>query len=225
METLGEQLLIPLIHRILLGFPPSAHAVDLDDRAGRGLRTVLHHDRAAYDATGGAARDRQIASLTESCCRVAYRSQGLRTDLFDASDVAECRMAHLVLRNVVRSPEERDGGFAKMPFLPVMTVLLSLAFLFPVVEFAALEPGWSRVRWCCRLSSAGPRLAAAGLVLSAVRRGLAGCVLHPLSVVIFLVIQWTAWSRKRFRRGERGRGVQWRSETARSRHHDGKPPS
>jgi hypothetical protein len=34
------------------------------------------------------------------------------------------------------------------------------------------------------------------------------CLLNPVSILLFLVIQWTAWIRK-----TRGKGVQWRQRS------------
>lgn len=214
VETLGEQLLIPLIHQILLCFLPfPLMRWTRMTGAAAGCGQFFVTTRAAYEATGGHGAIRQ--SLHDGIMLPrAYRSQGLRTDLFDASDVAECRMYTSFSETWFGLLKNATEGFAKMPLLLVMTVLLSLAFLSPVVELAMLSLGllprslavpvlasglfaWLPRLWCCLRYD----------------RAWRGCILHPLSVVIFLVIQWTAWSRKRFGRGERGRGVQWRQRS------------
>ncbi|AMV22650.1 glycosyltransferase family 2 protein [Planctomyces sp. SH-PL14] len=214
VETIGEQLLIPLIHQILLCFLPfPLMRWTRMTGAAAGCGQFFVTTRAAYEATGGHGAIRQ--SLHDGIMLPrAYRSQGLRTDLFDASDVAECRMYTSFSETWLGLLKNATEGFAKMPLLLVMTVLLSLAFLSPVVELAMLSLG------LLPRSLAVPVLASGFFALlprlwCCLRydRAWRGCILHPLSVVIFLVIQWTAWSRKRFGRGERGRGVQWRQRS------------
>ncbi len=68
----------------------------------------------------------------------AYRMSGLKTDLFDASDVARCRMYTSFSETWSGLMKNANEGFAKMPLLPIMTVLMLLAFVGPLLSAVAL---------------------------------------------------------------------------------------
>jgi ABC-type dipeptide/oligopeptide/nickel transport system permease subunit len=97
-------------------------------------------------------------------------------------------------------------GFAKMPRLPVITVVMLLAFVCPLLLAVA---------WLLNLVSQDysvPILAACVLsyvprVLCCLRfdRAWLACALNPASITLFLLIQWVALVRR-----SRGKSVQWR---------------
>ena len=93
-ETVGllEKLVIPLIHFILLGFLPierMRRSLDPAFAAGCGQLFITH--ARAYDRAGGHSAIRGTLHDGLKLPR-AYRLAGLRTDLFDATDLAVCRM-------------------------------------------------------------------------------------------------------------------------------------
>ena len=95
-ETVGllEKLVIPLIHFILLGFLP----INVMRRTTRphfaaGCGQLFITTRAAYERAGGHAAIRTTLHDGIKLPR-AYRTAGLRTDLFDATELADCRMYH-----------------------------------------------------------------------------------------------------------------------------------
>jgi hypothetical protein len=93
-ETVGllEQLVIPLIHSILLGFLPvewmrkSPHPAFA---AGCGQLFIAR--RSSYGAMGGHAAIRTSLHDGITLPR-AFRAAGFRNDLCDATEVASCRM-------------------------------------------------------------------------------------------------------------------------------------
>jgi hypothetical protein len=121
----------------------------------------------------------------------AFRAAGLRTDIFDATDIAACRMyrsAGEVWRGLAKNAVE---GMAAPARLPVFTSLLAgghvLPFLFP---------------------SAAPAFAAAAVMGLAMRlmaawrfrQSLISALLHPVGVALLLVLQWYALVRHLRRR-------------------------
>ncbi|MBY0395130.1 MAG: glycosyltransferase, partial [Thermoleophilia bacterium] len=87
-----EQLVIPLIHFVLLGFLPMRRMRAYPDpgyAAGCGQLFITR--KGAYDRMGGHATIRTTLHDGIKLPR-AYRAAGLATDLFDATDVARCRM-------------------------------------------------------------------------------------------------------------------------------------
>ncbi len=207
--TLGEQLLIPLIHLILLcllPFPLMRWTRMKGAAAGCGQFFVT--TKEAYQFSGGHSAIRQ--SLHDGIMLPrAYRAVGLKTDLFDASDIASCRMYTCFEETWSGLSKNATEGFAQMPVLPIITVVMLLAFVSPWVCLMAWSAGWIDgslfvpVILSCFLSSL-PRIIC-GLRFD---RSAWGCLLFPVSIVLFLVIQWTAWFRQ-----WRGKPVQWRQRS------------
>lgn len=207
--SIGEQLLIPLIHLILLCFLPFglmrwSRMVGAAAGCGQFFLTT----KRAYQLSGGHSSIRQ--SLHDGIMLPrAYRLKGLKTDLFDASDVARCRMYTSFEETWAGLLKNASEGFAKMPLLPFMTVLMLLAFVCPLLSVVAVVLGWLdtqfyTVAWTAFAFSYLPRLICS---LKYDRAWLA-CALNPVSVILFLIIQWSALIRK-----SRGKGVQWRQRS------------
>ena len=111
--TLVEKLVIPLIHFVLLGYLPIAlmrRSPDEGLAAGCGQLFVARRD--AYDQAGGHAAIRATFHDGLQLPR-AFRRAGLRTDLFDATRVASCRMYHSageVIRGLAKNAHEGMAG-------------------------------------------------------------------------------------------------------------------
>ena len=207
--TIGEQLLIPLIHVILLCFLPFAlMRWTRMTGAAAGCGQFFLTTKRAYEQCGGHGAIRQ--SLHDGIMLPrAYRMSGLKTDLFDASDIAHCRMYTSFPETWSGLMKNANEGFAKMPLLPVMTVLMLLAFVGPLLSAVALSMNLISEDF------AFPIIAA--FVLSYLPRVLCclkfdrawlACMLNPVSIVLFLTIQWIALIRK-----SQGKGVQWRQRS------------
>jgi|GEM_PF-347180 len=207
--TIGEQMLIPLIHLILLCFLPfGLMRWTRMTGAAAGCGQFFLTTKQAYSLSGGHSSIRQ--SLHDGIMLPrAYRIRGLKTDLFNASDIAQCRMYTSFEETWSGLLKNAGEGFAKMPLLPVMTALMLLAFVCPVICAAALPMGF--------IAKDFSELVVAACILCYLPRVLCclmfdrawlGCLLNPVSILLFLVIQWTAWIRK-----TRGKGVQWRQRS------------
>ena len=204
--TLGEQLLIPLIHVILLCFLPFAlMRWTRMPSAAAGCGQFFLTTKTAYGRSGGHGEIRQ--SLHDGIMLPqAYRRSGLKTDLFDASDVAQCRMYTSFAETWAGLMKNATEGFARMPRLLVVTVVMLLAFVVPPMLGGALMLGGiSRefalpVIAACVLSYL-PRI----LCCMRFDRAWLACALNPVSFLLFLAIQWVAWLSK-----WQGRRVQWR---------------
>jgi hypothetical protein len=207
--SLGEQLLIPQMYVILLCFLPFV----LMRRtrmvaASAGCGQYMATSQTAWRAVGGHAAIRE--SLHDGIrLPQAYRKFGLRTDVFDATDMVECRMYASfgeTWRGLLKNAVE---GFAKQPLLLVMTTLMALTSVVPVV--------WGGIRIWQGGNAAGLLGVAVCVLLSYLPR-MVCCLcfdgawkvvlLQPAAMLLFLAVQWTAWIR-----GLLGLGVQWRSRT------------
>ena len=116
-QTVGilEKLVIPLIHFILLGFLPirmMRGTTQPHFAAGCGQLFITTRD--AYERAGGHAAIRSTLHDGIKLPR-AYRTAGLRTDLFDATDLAECRMYRMRRCALERPGQEcrRGAGLAQ----------------------------------------------------------------------------------------------------------------
>ena len=194
--TLGEALVVPLIHLLLLGYLPMAGMRFSRWAAfGAGCGQLMLARRDAYRTAGGHAAI--AASLHDGVTLPrAFRRKGLHTDLFDATALAECRM-YRGLGEVWRGfGKNATEGMATPVGLPVWTVLLGGGHLLPwlllPLALAAGDPAAARV---------AATAAACGLLLRAIlalrfRQSVAGALLHPAGVALMLAIQAAALARR-----------------------------
>ena len=139
---------------------------------------------------------------------------GFATDLFDATDVASCRMyrnAGEVWRGLAKNATE--GLAAPGMIVPATVLLLAGQVMPPVLLVLALAGDVP----AAVLIPAGIGAAAAWWPrLAAVRRfrqPLDGALLHPLAIVVFLVLQWTALAGKLLGRPARWKGRAYSSQS------------
>lgn len=199
-----EQLLIPLIHFVLLGFLPIKSMRESTMPAyGAGCGQLFVTTKTAYQKMGGHAEIRESLHDGVRLPR-AYRKAGLMTDLFDATDAASCRMYRTsaeVWRGLSKNATE---GLASPAMIGPATILLLLGQVLPtglvlyivaltVIGTVSALPLWSTMAaiTACVLSY-WPRLAAA----FDYRQSWLGAFLHPVGVLLFLAVQWSALLRK-----------------------------
>lgn len=186
--TFLERLLLPLIHFVLLGFLPLGRMRRrLHPSYGAGCGQLFVTRREAYDRSGGHAAIR--ASLHDGISLPrAFRRAGIATDLFDATEIAVCRMYHdaeEVWRGLAKNATEGVASPGKI--LPV-TALLTAGQVLP---FLLLIPfGWAAVP--AVLASWLPRW----IAFRRFRQPLDGALLHPIGIFVFLAVQWYALGRQ-----------------------------
>lgn len=191
-----EWLLLPLIQYVLLGFLPlGVSRRSLSPGLAAGCGQMFLTKRAAYEQAGGHAAIR--ASLHDGIkLPRAYRGAGLATDLFDASDIAECRMYTRgvdVLQGLSKNATE---GMATPRAVVPATILLFGGQVLPTVLLViGLAVGWSW--WSFTPLTVAAILIAVGLSLvtrlvEAVRfrSSVFSSFAHPLAILLFLGIQW-----------------------------------
>ncbi|MCU0771560.1 MAG: glycosyltransferase [Verrucomicrobia bacterium] len=202
--TFSERLLIPLVHFVLLGFLPVWRMRRCTKPAyAAGCGQLFIAEARTYHATGGHAR---IRSTLHDGIRLPrlFRQNGFRTDLFDATDVASCRMyagAREVVKGLMKNAHE---ALASRVMIAPMSAFLLGGQVLPWALLAAWTTLSSEARW---MSVAGAGLGLLPRLWAAIRfrQSLLGAVLHPFSVLLFVFIQWVA-----FARTVRGKPTQWR---------------
>jgi glycosyltransferase involved in cell wall biosynthesis len=209
-ETWFEQLLLPLIHFVLLGFLPVERMRNTTDPAfAAGCGQFILVCREDYFACGGHA---EIKTTMHDGLLLPklLRQHGYRTDLADLTDLATCRMyrnTRQVWQGLAKNATE--GLAAPVRILPI-SVLLILGQIVPFLLAAWLwMVGGSSVAETVyvlvAISGAWlPRFMAAYRF----RQDWRGAWLHPFGVGTLLVVQWYALSRK-----VRGGTVRWKERS------------
>lgn len=191
--TLLEKLLIPLIHFILLGFLPMGRMRTSRHPAyGAGCGQLFLTRRDAYDRAGGHSAIRETLHDGIRLPR-AFRLAGLATDLFDATDVATCRMyrsARDVCSGLAKNAVE--GLAAPKTILPATMLLLGgqvMPLTLCILGLASLiSPPALSLAALATVIAYAPRVAATGRF----DQSILGVLLHPVGIVLFLAIQWYA---------------------------------
>ena len=196
-RTFSERLLIPLVHFVLLGFLPIQRMRTRREPAcSAGCGQLFVALREAYHACGGHSAIRGTLHDGPKLPRV-FRAAGFATDLFDATDVAVCRMyptGKEVWRGLARNAHEALGS---PRLIGPATVLLFGGQVLPLCVLVATLLGASPSPLAFALSLLGtgaaflPRL----LAVARFRQPLSGALLHPIGVCALLVIQWFAFFR------------------------------
>ncbi|MDQ2775251.1 MAG: glycosyltransferase family 2 protein [Acidobacteriota bacterium] len=189
-----EQMLIPLMHFLLLGYLPIFRMRRrLEASLGAGCGQIFVADRVSYLKAGGHAALRSSRHDGIMLPR-AFRRAGLMTDLCDATDVASCRMysnAHEVVNGLLKNATE---GLASATRIVPFSILLLVGQVAPVV---LLLVGPQRIRVLAGTAAVLaylPRL----IATYRFRQPLLGALLHPVSIALLLGIQWLAFLRAAF---------------------------
>lgn len=197
-----EWLLLPLIQYVLLGFLPLAMSRrSLSPGFAAGCGQMFLTRRHAYRQAGGHAAIR--ASLHDGIkLPRAYRRAGLTTDLFDASDIAECRMYTRgvdVLQGLAKNATE--GMATPQAVIPATLLLFGGQVLPSVLLIATFIWGVAGLG----LSPLALVSIVAAVVLSLTTRlieavrfraSIGSSFAHPLAILLFLGIQWFGFVRR-----------------------------
>ncbi|MBL8870176.1 MAG: hypothetical protein JNK90_10315 [Planctomycetaceae bacterium] len=195
-----------MMHIVLLGYLPIERMRASNDASfSAGCGQLFFANREDYFQCGGHAK---IFGSRHDGIKLPklFRTANLSTDLFDATDIADCRMYRgyqQVTRGLLKNATE---GIANKVLLLPFTILLGGAFVAPtillVLSFVLKWPLWlSIILGSATFLSFVPRWMAAHRF----RQAWLGVCLHPLSVAWFLLLQWRAWIE-----GMLGRRVAWR---------------
>ncbi|MGI8437919.1 MAG: glycosyltransferase [Chthoniobacterales bacterium] len=197
--TFSERLLIPLIHFVLLGFLPLERMRRSRHPAyATGCGQLVLAEAHAYRESGGhtSIRDRIHDGLA---LPKHFREAGFQTDLFDATNLATCRMYRSnaeTWRGLTKNTHEGLGAPARIG--PV-TLILLVGQVAPFVLLACAHwlNAWQLIGALLAATLALiPRL----LAITKFDQPLGSVLLHPLGVTALVAIQWAGLIR--FLRGK-----------------------
>ncbi len=205
-ETLGERLLVPMIHFLLFSYLPfSRMRRTTQPAASAGCGQFLLVRADAYRQTGGHAAF--PASMHDGIMLPRlFRANGLTTDLFDGTTLADVRMYHGLIAAWRGFAKNAYEGLGSLGLLCLLTALHLLVYVLPWVWLVWGIVGGRGV--VIALAALAIVLAWTERFLLAVRFGQVWWVplLHPVSVLLMLGIQWHSFVlHLTGRRGWRGR--------------------
>jgi hypothetical protein len=175
--------------------------------ASAGCGQFLFVRKSMWVRSGGHAAFRQSMHDGIKLPR-AVRSVGGRTDLFDGTELAECRMyrtAGQVWRGFAKNAYEGLGSFALLLFI---TVIHIVGHVLP----------WGWIIWALftdQIATVTTALAGSAIAIAFIQRmifakrfqhSLRTVLLHPLGILLLTIIQWhSLWIAKTGRRSWKGR--------------------
>ena len=214
-RTSSERLLVPLIHFVLLGFLPIRRMrIDPHPAFGAGCGQLFVALRHAYLACGGHRAIRDTLHDGPKLPRV-FRSAGFRTDLFDATEIASCRMFSTgaeVWRGLARNAGE---GLGSPRLIGIATLLLFGGQVLPILSLVAASVNGSAFQLALSLAGTGAALLPRVLGVFRFRQPLDGALLHPIGICALLAIQWFAFFRLVARRPAIWKGREYFQAAAR----------
>jgi cellulose synthase/poly-beta-1,6-N-acetylglucosamine synthase-like glycosyltransferase len=205
--TVGEALVVPLIHFVLLGYLPMGFMRrDARPSLAAGCGQFLLVRRDAWLRSGGHAAFRESMHDGIRLPR-SIRKAGGRTDLFDGTHLVQCRM--------YRGFRQTWRGFAKNAYEGLGSP--GVLVFFTVMHLVGHVLPWGLLGlWL----AGGLQAEAGAMALAAASAGLLTRVrlcmrfrqpwwtvpMHPLSLITLTAIQWwSLWLQCRGRRAWRGR--------------------
>ncbi|MEM1211164.1 MAG: glycosyltransferase family 2 protein [Planctomycetota bacterium] len=207
-DTLAERLIVHLIPLVLLCYLPLWMMRRKGDVGfGAGCGQLFMAKAEAYRKSGGHSHEMVRGSLHDGVTLPrAMRSAGFKTDLFDAVDLASCKMYTgwgQVWRGFAKNATE---GMATPVGLPAWTVLLLGGHVLPFVLMGAWlsgglglgvggGEGWVGLEQLVMLSFAMSGVVSVGLAWRFSQGWTAG-LLRPMGVCVLVAIQWYALVRK-----------------------------
>jgi hypothetical protein len=206
VETFLEKLLIPLMHFILLGYCPLwLMRRSRSPAFGAGCGQLFAAHRSAYERAGGHAAIR--ASLHDGITLPrAFRRAGLATDIFDATDIAECRMYHSAAQVWTGLLKNAGEGLATPPAIVPWTLILGVGQILPVLLAIFCVVRFAPMPLAISLLAIFLSVLARFIAATNFRQPPLIALLHPLSITLLLAIQWQSVLLRMLRRPTRWRG-------------------
>ena len=209
--SIGEMLLVPLIHFVLMGYLPFGRMrATSDPAASAACGQFILVSRTAYRASGGHEGFRDSMHDGVKFPR-AVRRAGLRTDLYDGTESVSCRMYRGFMQTWRGFAKNAYEGLGNLGLLVFITVWHLLGHIVPwiVILTALLQRDAGSEAFTARMlavAAIGCALAYRFLLCLRFRQSWLNVPLHPLSILALTAVQWwSLWLDRTGRRGWKGR--------------------
>jgi hypothetical protein len=189
--TFSEKLLIPFIQFLLLGFLPIQNMRQSTSPAyGAGCGQIFIAKAQPYRASGG---HQSIQSTLHDGLLLprSFRKAGFKTDLFDATPIASCRMYPTNREVWPGLAKNAHEGLGSPKTIVPATVILLAGQVLPwllVTGIIPLSPIFLSLAWVTALSGIIIRL----IACRRFSQSILSALLHPIGVTLLLAIQWYA---------------------------------
>jgi len=206
--TIGEKLVIPLIHFILLSYLPIPRMRTTNDPAAcAGCGQFLFVRSAAWRAAGGHAAFKDSMHDGIKLPR-AVRKAGLKTDLFDGTDLCRVRMYNgfgATWRGFAKNAFEGLGSVTLLvvitvmhllghvlPWLVVVLALLGAAAspLLDAAGLGGLAAAFTQTQLALAISAVVAATLERAMLAARFQQSLLSVVLHPVGITLMTLIQW-----------------------------------
>ena len=193
--SFGERLVVPWIHVLLLGYlPMAAMRTSRRPAFGTGCGQWMVARADAYRDVGGHAAAPLSRHDGLSLPR-SFREAGWRTDLFDGSRLASCRMYRSFGETWHGFGKSAGEGMATPVGLPVWTLLIVLGHIAPWLLLAGAVAAASFSLFVPAAIGVAVNLLLRGLLVKRLGQPVVGALLHPVGAALVLAIQWQALTR------------------------------
>jgi glycosyltransferase involved in cell wall biosynthesis len=189
--SLAEAMAVPMIFFLLLGYLPFARMRStLDQSASAGCGQFLFIRRDAYDASGGHEGFR--ASMHDGIMLPrAVRRAGMKSDLFDCTDLCSCRMYNGFAQTWRGFAKNAYEGLGTPVLLIFLTVVHLIAHVLPWIVLVRIATGnTSKTLLPLALLACAMPLVQRWAIHSRLKLPQWVVVLHPLSILMMTLIQW-----------------------------------
>jgi glycosyltransferase involved in cell wall biosynthesis len=207
--TAAEKILIPLMHYVLLGYLPiDRMRSTLGIGLAAGCGQLFLADKDVYKKVGGHSAIRNSRHDGIQLPR-AFRRAGYQTDIFDATDIARCRMytsSKEVCNGLLKNATE---GIANARLIVPFSMLLIFGSVLPGPSlFWGLWTGASKYAIALLLAAFSISFVPRVLACKRFCQSPLGAALHPVGVLWFVSLQWIAILRKQL-----GMTTKWRGRS------------
>lgn len=190
--TVLERTIIPLIHFVLLGYLPLAGMRNLQDASwAAGCGQLFMARRDAYETAGGHEAFQGFRHDGLWLPRV-FRRAGFKTDLFDASDLAVCRMYDRDPDLIQGFTKNATEGMATPVAIVPWTVLLVGGQVLPFLLLPFIDPMSSAISTKVVLLAIGMVMITRFALTIRFKQSFLGSLLHPVGILLIVAIQWFA---------------------------------
>lgn len=206
-SSFADRLLIPQIHFVLLGFLPiwAMRKFKMPSMAA-GCGQLFIAQKMAYNSCGGHS---MIPSTLHDGLKLPrlFRSAGLATELFDATDIASCRMYGSNAETLIGLGKNAHEGLGAKGTIVPMTLILLLGQVVPIILFILAILNSTPISWPLLAAITAiyvPRM----IAIKRFKQPFTSALLHPIAIIGLLSIQWMAFARHRS-----GKPSSWKGRT------------